>query len=411
MLTKDLLKFRRAGKAIKPQFIDAEDKPLLDFAAELMEIYNVAAEKQQSRGEIAEIVEPLLTGARDQKFIRGLNKLILDRCEFSIHDSKDYASLRHDTFALAVKLFNKADLPDADALYAAVMRTDPDISKFVANGIYADLPDNERLTKFRTLFPKELLQRYNCSLVQSLLIYSERLELKVVEPEPAKLRKMFKYLKFFRLLAMVETIKGTVNGLKFTIDGPASLFENSRKYGLQLAIFFPAVCDLAKWQLKADIKLNNKVSSLNLNESTGLVSHYRNFSAYVPEEIVMFHRLFKQQVDDWLIVGDAPFIKPSGRDVIFPDLSFQSTAGKVIHLELFHRWHSGPLLQRLEQLAGKSDIPLIIGVDRALYNKPEIRLQLDGNKVFEQRGFLFRDFPGVDRVRKVLNSVCMETLN
>ena len=403
MLTKDLLKFRRAGKGIKPQFIDAEDNTLLELAGELMQIYNVAAETQQSRGEIAETVEPLLTGSRDQKFVRGLNKLIIDRCEFSIHDNKDYASLRHDTFALAAKLFSESELPDDNALRAAVMSSDHELGGFVENGIYADLPDNERLTKFRTLFPKELLQRYNCSLVQALLIYSERLELKVVEPEPAKLRKMFKYLKFFRLLAMVETIKGTANGLKFTIDGPASLFENSRKYGLQLAIFFPAVCDLAKWHLKADIKLNNKDSRLNLNETAGLVSHYRNFSAYVPEEIVMFHRLFKQQVDDWLIVGDTPFIKPSGREVIFPDLSFQSQAGQLIHLELFHRWHSGPLLQRLEQLAEKSELPLIIGVDRSLYNKPEIKAQLDGNEVFEQRGFLFRDFPGVEKVRKVLS--------
>ena len=405
MLTKDLLKFRRSGKGIKPQFIDTKENSLLELAAELMQVYNVAAENQQRRGEIAERVEPLLTGAQDQKFVRGLNKLILDRCEFSIHDDKDYAQLRHDTFALAAKLFNEAELPDDEALRAAVTVADHELGEFVTHGIYADLPDNERLTKFRSLFPQELLQRYNCSLVQSLLIYSERLELKVIEPEAAKLRKMFKYLKFFRLLAMVETIPRVKHGFKFTIDGPASLFENTRKYGLQLAIFFPAVCDLAKWHLKADIKLNNKDSRLNLNETAGLVSHYRNFSAYVPEEIVMFHRLFKQQVDDWQIVGDTPFIKPSGREVIFPDLSFQSTTGKIIHLELFHRWHSGPLLQRLEQLAEKTELPLIIGVDRSLYNKPEIKAQLNGNEIFEQRGFLFRDFPGVEKVRKLLNSI------
>lgn len=403
MLTKDLLKFRRSDKGIKPLFIDSEDKQLLTLAEELIQVYATAAEKQQRRGEIAEIVEPLLTGAKDQKFIRGLNKLMLDRCEFSIHDNKDYVNLRHETFALAAKLFHANELPDDAALRAAVVSTTPELGEFIERGIYADLPDNERLTKFRSLLPRELLQRYNCSLVQSLLIYSEKLELKIVEPDPAKLRKMFKYLKFFRLLAMVETLPRIANGMKFTIDGPASLFENTRKYGLQLAIFFPAICDLSKWQLNADLKLNNKVSRLKLNESSGLVGHYRNFSAYVPEEIVMFHRLFKQKVDDWNIVGDTPFIKPSGREIIFPDLSFQSLSGQLIHLELFHRWHSRPLLQRLEQLAVQSDMPLIIGVDRALYNKSEIKLLLDGNDVFEQRGFLFRDFPGVERVRKLLN--------
>jgi hypothetical protein len=56
-------------------------------------------------------------------------------------------------------------------------------------------------------------------------------------------------------------------------------------------------------------------------------------------------------------------------------------------------------------LAEKTALALIIGVDRALYNKPEIKSQLNDNDIFAQRGFLFRDFPGVEKVRKLLNSV------
>ncbi len=404
MLTKDLLRFRRSGKYIKPLFIAVDDDKLLRLAGELLQIYTAAEQQCQTRRQIADQIEPMLSGWPDQKLIRGLNKLILDRCDFSIHAAVDYGALRQQTLALAAKIFRESEnISEATALVAAVKEADPALDEFIRGGIYADLPENEVLMKLRRLYPQELLQRYNVALVQSLLLYSERLELLVTEPDAAKLRKMFKYLKFFRLLAQVtDDRSGGKYRLKIMIDGPAAILTNSRKYGLQLASFFPAVCDLRQWNMKSDIQLLSQPLRLNLSESAALVSHYRNFSAYVPEEIVMFHRLFKQQITDWEIIGDAPFIKPNGREVIFPDLSFRSASGLVVQLELFHRWHSTPLLQRLEQLQYGLNVPLLIGVDRALYRQPEIKQQLDCSEYFSRYGFLFRDFPGVARVYKLL---------
>jgi hypothetical protein len=413
MLTKDLLKYRRQGKYIRPFFIDASDGNLLRIADNLLTVYQGQEEGQNlTRGEIEELAEPVLKSHRDLKLTKGLNKLIADRCEFSQAEAFDYPVCRRTLFLEAAELLKKGVSGFEE--YHSKLADLQDNDGFASHDIFADLPENETLSKIKKLFPRELLERYNCAQVQGLLLYASEIELKVSTSEPAELRRLFKYLKFFRLLAEIKELrepkpKGSRKkyiSMLLKISGPASMFENSRKYGLQLASFFPAACALEKWQLKADVKLAGKSYRLNLNESTGLVSHYRNFGAYIPEEIVLFHRMFKQKVKKWEITGETPFIKGERQEIIFPDLNFTHKSGKRVHLELFHRWHYGALLSRLEFCSKNPDLPLIIGIDRALL-KGELPQILEKNEYFQKQGFLFRDFPGIARVSKLLDK-CLE---
>ena len=406
MLTKDLVKFRRQGKYVRPVFISTDDSALLRMAEDLLTIYHGQEEGGNlTRGEIEELVEPVLKSHRDLKLTRGLNKLVSDRCEFSQAEDFDYPSRRRQVFLKAAELLKKG--PENYESYHEKLINDLELSDFATHDIFADLPENETLTKFKEIFPRELLERYNCAQVQGLLFQSSEMEIKVSSPDPAELRRLFKYLKFFRLLAEIKQLKSPV-GRKDTlvmhlkVSGPASMLENSRKYGLQLAAFFPAVCALPEWKLKADVKLSKNIYRLNLDETSNLVSHYRNFTAYIPEEIIMFHRLFKEKVDDWKISGETPFIKTHKQEIVFPDLNFQNPKGEIIHLELFHRWHRGALLKRLEFCEGNPDLPLLLGVDRSLL-KGDLPQLLENSEYFQKKGFLFRDFPGVSRVNKLLN--------
>lgn len=54
----------------------------------------------------------------------------------------------------------------------------------MASDIYGDLPDNERLTGWRPLYPAELLHRYNIALVQGLLVYADDLEVTAADSNP-----------------------------------------------------------------------------------------------------------------------------------------------------------------------------------------------------------------------------------
>ncbi len=406
MLTKDLIKFRKQGKYVRPVFISTDDSGLLRIAEDLLTVYHGQEEGGSlTRGEIEELVEPVLKSHRDLKFTKGLNKLVSDRCEFSQAEDFDYPARRRQVFLKAAELLKKT--PENYESYHGKLINDIELKDFAKHDIFADLPENEKLTKFKEIFPRELLERYNCAQVQGLLFQSSEMEIKVASPDPAELRRVFKYLKFFRLLAEIRQLKSPVGEkdslfMHLKISGPASMLENSRKYGLQLAAFFPAVCTLPKWQLKADVKLTNKIYRLNLDETSSLVSHYRNFTAYIPEEIVMFHRLFKEKIKDWKISGETPFIKAQKGEIVFPDLNFKNKKGKIIHLELFHRWHRGALLKRLEFCDANPNLPLLLGIDRSLL-KGELPELLENSGYFQKKGFLFRDFPGVSTVNKLLN--------
>ncbi len=407
MLTKDLIKFTRSGVKITPKFIDVENEYLLSLVEKLLMVYN--PENQPLHKTIKEEVSLLIKIQTDLKLAKGLNKIILDRCEFSNNEDMDYCEIRKDLFAKTAGLLNDSN-SDIDSYKNEIKnhlqkeyQTSPDM-------IYSDLPENEYLVKIKKLYAKEVLERYNCSLVQSLLLYSDEITLKIEESDISKIRKMFKYLKFFRLTSEISSVKNTTkktkdNKLIIKIDGPTTILKNSKKYGLQLASFFPAICDLEKWEIFSEIKLNNNRYTLKVNQKSKLVSHYKNFIAYIPDEVRMFHKLFNKESDEWDITGKAPFFRDEDNNIIFPDLSFINEKTKeVVHLELFHRWHSYQLEKRIQFCDKNMDLPFIIGVDRFLYKQKDIKEMLDNSSFFQKKGYLFSDFPNVNATKKILNN-------
>lgn len=404
MLTRELLRFRRRNGFL-PAFIDPTDPKLLEFASELLAAHQGAVESHMRRAELEELIDVQLKGARDPKLAAGLNKLVLDRCSFDPVQLVDYPAERKKLFLAAAKALPQAG-GSIDA-YRETFLAEEGGADFMASDIYGDLPDNERLTGWRPLYPAELLNRYNVALVQGLLVYAEDLDVTVSDSNPAELRRLFKYLRFFRLLAETSRRRGKGKSVvSLRISGPFSIFANTRKYALQLAAFFPALVNLEEWSLTANIRLGENRGVLKLDRTSGLVSHYRNFSSYVPEEIRMFHKLFREQAAEWRIVGESPFIDGGAQEIVFPDLSFRRESdGRTIHLELFHRWHRGQLERRLELLERDPGIQLIAGVDRALADDDAWRILTEQeHPALAVRLFRFRDFPGVDRVKRVLDA-------
>ncbi|WP_294506504.1 DUF790 family protein [uncultured Victivallis sp.] len=414
MLTRELLRFRKRNGFL-PAFIDPADPKLLEFAAGLLALYTEAAGGGMRRAELEELVNVQLQGVRDRKLAEGLNKLVLDRCSFDPVRLLDYPAERRRLFLAAAEALKRAG-GRLEAYREALFEAEG-AAEFMAADLYGDLPDNERLTGWRPLYPGELLNRYNLALVQGLLIYSEELELTVADPDPAELRRLFKYLRFFRLLAEVSRGKGRRRRtsepdlISLRISGPFAIFANTRKYALQLAAFFPAVVNVKEWTLAAKIRLGENRGELKLDQKCGLVSHYRNFSSYVPEEIRMFHRLFRERSVEWRIVGESPFLDGGGQEIVFPDLSFRRESdGTTLHLELFHRWHRGQLDRRLELLEREPEIPLLIGVDRALADDEAWAVLTEQrHPSLAVRMFRFRDFPGVERVTHLLNAFAAES--
>lgn len=391
MLTKDLLRLRASGIYLRPQFLKTDDPDLLALAKELIAVYeNSIGEQAETLDNLADLI---VLRQKDLKLARGLLKVIRGRAIFSgENDDFPYAEKRQEIFGRTMQLLHAGSLPqDARSVRDTIY---PDIRQ-----IYGDLPENERLLRFKKTFPQEALERYNTGLVQGALLTAGSLELSLPAATPAAdLRNLFRSLRFFRLL-FAGTIEKKI--LKLVIDGPASILENSLKYGMQLACFFPAICRLPQWKLACTVMKNGKSYRLVLDESSRLQNHRAQFSGNL-EEHRMFLDYFHGHGEGWEI-DDAPgYLSPDPQRVIFPDFQF-TKGGKTVYLELFHRWHATQLEERLSNPPEN----LIIGVDRALLKKNGIlKAKLESAPFFQSNGFFFRDFPGTENVLKLLNKSC-----
>lgn len=400
MLTKDLILCNCRDGRLLPKFLDTEDASLLEPASEMLAVFRQG--QDCTLAELEEMLEPLLLSFRDLKIAHGLRKVLEDRCQFTTPGELDCPSARAQLFQASAALLRQQEWETPEQLAAALKATIPDNSLLVAGGtLYPDLPDNDRLRKFDDLTPQQLLQRYNVSLVQGLLFQAEEMNLVVSSNDPAKLRRLFKYLHFFRLLADISTEGGNSQRLRLLVTGPASLVDKSRRYGLQLASFFPAVCTMDAWEMRAKIPWKGKVCYLKLTQETGLVCPYHVFSAILPVEIKMFHDAFKDASGDWQIVGETPFLHTGGSKVVFPDLSFRHVDGTVLHLELFHCWHNSQIKERLDWLARHPEQPLILGIDAALLKDQDIA---DRQATLEGRTFVFHNYPTVAKTVRCLNA-------
>jgi len=400
MLTKDLLRFKTSGGYAKPSFIKTDDPRLLSLAERLIALFENSV--GSIREELDEQLDHLTAAYNDMKLARGLVKILLDRAEFSGCGEQDYPAARHALFLRSAALLGSEQCPDDPAEYRARLMADEPV---LTNGVYPDLPENERLTAVKKTFPKELLERYNMALAQSLMLYSDGLDCQVCAEDQGALRRLLKYLKFFRLLFRAELVppkkKGDPPMIRLQIDGPASILDNSTRYGLQLASFFPAVCTMRLWQVSCGLKLRTRSLRLRLDESSRLVCHYTNFGAYIPEEFRMFQEYFNQTPDRaWTMIPRESYLKLEGNLLTFPDFRFRSDSGTEIDVELFHQWHKTPLKERLDYLEQHPETPLILGVDRVCLKADE---ELKERFLARPGNFLFSSFPGVENVIKALN--------
>ena len=407
MLKKNMLRFDLRNQKLYPRFLDSQNKIWQNIATELITLYETGC--GSSREELIELVEPILNAARSPLIAKGLNKLLLDRCTFQ-EVEVELELFRFKVFTIAAQRFCQHEPGGMNNLETYRKRVADSVameSDALSSRLYSDLPDRHVLLSFKRIKPEQLLHRYNMAQAQGPLYWADGLTIEIEEPDVGKRRKFFQRLKFFRLLArLFQTQAG-----KFSIqlDGPLSLFDSSRAYGIQLACFLPSVCALNRWSIQANVRIDNgSFVTLELDQNSGLKSHFTQTNTYIPEEFERFASQFnalaqKDRKEDQWKMGKTPTLLHLGaQQWVVPDFSFRHANGQVVHLELFHRWHAGLLLQRLDHLQNV-ERPLALGVDRFLSKDPSIQARLKESKWFQEHGFPFNGFPPVKRVVDCLN--------
>ena len=358
MLTSDLLRVRVVKTEVKPQFVKTGAPRHLQRAERMIAVFAQALEEHWSRAALTAKIREIEGLSTDHKLIKGLAKVMLDKCEFEARtlpgeDAPTPSEIRQRLFRLAVtdgpvaRRPGPTGLPTAaslTAMLAAELSVPPEQ---LTAAMYADLKEEQILIKAKVPADAEgLLHRYNVALVQSVLLRASRLSLTLHGPSSRRLRQLFRYLKFHQLMYRISR-----NGkaIHLVIDGPESLLRQSTRYGLQLATFFPGLLlQDCSWQAEAEVMWGNKRKlrkTLSITSKAGLRSHYTDRGAYKPRAGEWFETRFTGLSSSWTL-SEGEVLDLGNQDILIPDYTFRR-GGRVAHLDIVGFWRKGYLTERL----------------------------------------------------------------
>lgn len=371
MLTADLVRVRDDGKTLLPRYLKLDGKGrarMVTRAEDLIELFST--HEGQRKSALDEAIADLVGDGTDHMLTKGLTKLLTDRTEFETVSPVTPGEIRAVVFRHAaehhplVEGGDKVHKSRAEVIELAAEELGVEI-QVIEDNLYGDLAANQRLTRFRPLTPDGLLDRYNAALAQAVLLRATELRVHVAGNSPAKHRQLFRYLKFHRLMHRVAR---TGSGHELTIDGPASLLASTSRYGLQMAIFLPALLLCEDWDLEADVLWGPERNkrSFHLSSDAGLRSHYKERGVYITEEQAAFERSFKKLKTGWKCTRRARVIDLGGRDVLVPDLSFKHEDGRKALLEIVGYWRRGWLKTKADLLAAHGPPNLVLAVSERL---------------------------------------------
>lgn len=408
MLTGKMVRVRYARDRILPYYLHAGDSVWLEVVERLRTIFQ--SMQGRTRGELEDELKDTFGDDPAQLVHQGLAKLLEDRCEFEVVSGHPPERLREAVFlAAARRRAESSAVPavpvknqthfDRDAVLAEVaagLDLTPDV---VHQGLFADLKSEQRLIRFKDITAERLLQRYNVALAQAVLLRSTQVQVQVRGETPQRFRQLFRLIKFHRLVCEIEPI--TPGSYRLRLDGPLSLFSATQKYGLQLALFLPAVLRCRDFDLRAELRWGPQRQPRHflLSSKDGLVSHTPDTGTYVPPELAMFVELFRKRIADWDISEETDLF-PLGDHFWVPDFRLKHRAtGRTVYLEVLGFWRRASAEKHLERLRRHAPEPFLLAVSDQLHID---EADLEGLPVGIHR---FRQMPLPGEVARLANEV------
>lgn len=369
MLPTELLMYRYRAETVVPKRL-ALNFPHVQLARELIEVFQTGVGLRRS--ELDERVAAHEGASAGYRVVRGLAHLLAsDHGTFEMRSPVPPTELRARVFGLAANIAGRASRGAVLARVAAQLSQEgltlrPDE---VEANLYADLQENHVLTDFQPPTPEELLHRWNLAQVQGILYRAYALRVHAHRNDPARYKQLLKYMKLFGLMVIVDG--DADHGFTLTLDGPASLFRPSTRYGLAMAKFLPALLHVTKWRLEAELRPRRDMegapdsASFALDSDCGLVSHYKvdaEFDSIVEEA---FAARWAKLKTDWTLEREVDLVPVTG-GVIVPDFRLVHSDGRSTLLEIVGYWRPEYLRKKFRGVRTSGRTDLILAVSERL---------------------------------------------
>jgi hypothetical protein len=359
MLPSELLAVWKRKGVIWPRYAKLSDDNL-EVAGGLIEVYkNHVGQKKSAVKEFTDEVEEK---GYDYRFVRGLSFLLDRRSRFKCSDKIKInpVDLRRKAYHTACKLGLPTRLEQRRRIVEAVASELKVTAETVEEFLYADLDTELILEEFEPLSPVELLQEYNLSLTQTLLFDSTEVRF----TSSGNWQSIFYSVK--RLGLIYEAYQD--RGFWVKVDGPASLFKLTRRYGTATAKLLPVIVASPEWTVEAKIlwKYTNEICDFKMEswKHHALLRKPKastlSFDSTVEED---FAGRFQALTSGWLLRRE-PEPVLAGKQVIIPDFSLEKE-GIRVYVEIVGFWTVEYLLRKIEKLK-KVDVDMLVLVNENL---------------------------------------------
>ena len=384
MLTSDLVQVRKKGDTLEPRWLDGAQRARLRPLAEAL-IAAAAGGVGLAREDVEAAWQAVPFAVKDRVASAGLRKLVDDRCTWEAGDEAAAQALRAVVFlaaAAARRALGPAERFDRAAVIAAAAETRAVPVEAIEAGLFADLRSAQRLVAWDPIDPDALMDLYDVSLVQAILLRATRVAVEIRGEGPERLRRLFRAASFHGLIHVVRPAEG---GHRIELDGPMSLFDSVQRYGLRLAMFFPHVLACDDFVLEADLVWGAKREArrLRLDARSALTSpRGADPLPAVRPEVESLLAAWGALGARWTARACDRLVALPGEVVVAPDVVFEHPeTGEEVFLEVFGFWSRAAVFTRVEQIRRGLGGRMILAVGKHLRVSEELLGEDDAGEI------------------------------
>ncbi len=375
MLPKGLLRYWINGDRISPALIDPHSTLYAKAANDLYRIFD--SHLGRTSEEIEEAIENYTSTRTDYTVIRGLANVLMSFTDFEKRRT-DAVNLRNLVFERSALDWPINSKNDRQIILDQVSKSIGLTSTQLEDDLYGDLPERRRLIDFKApTEPKLIISRYNMELARALLYWAERIVIEVGD----SYQDVFRYIKLCRLMHRTSV---QASGYRIELDGPLSLMRGTRRYGIKMAVFLPALALCRKWRMEAVIIKNGRRLVYRLDDRSRLVSHFGRFpdydSALERDFAVDFEKASLKQDHHWWIARADAVIPVARNEVMIPDFTLSNLndpSGRKVYLEIVGFWTPEYLSKKIEKVREARLDNLILAVSKNLALSDEVAEELN----------------------------------
>ena len=366
MLTRELAIVEYNSGRIQPDRLTrGTHGQYLQLADSMLNVYRngLGRTRQQLRATIHNLFENELDCPTRR--IDAFCKLLDEKATYDKDKRGNATALRQKVFRIAAAQHPLVESPDQlfESSEAKVkQQIAAEIGKSwsqIERELFADVIQFHRLKEFEGYGSAgELLARYN--VAQSQAVLYDAVSMIVWAKDDFKL-----ILRYAKLARLMHTIERKPDGsYQMTFDGPASVLNQSRRYGVAFAKFLPALLSCRGWKMKAVIKHRRSKwqNRFTLSPADGLTSNVQPadlFDSKLEENFAT--QWGAEPRDGWKLIREGEILFQNQK-VFVPDFLFVHQDGRRALLEVVGFWTPEYLEQKKKTLAMFSQHQIVLAV-------------------------------------------------